>query len=94
MSLLTRLILPSEGEVKLPVHQFAAELGELQRTEILKSKIVADFELTAAEETQLDNFILEMTGGAFDRHEFEDVMMMGERGYYTPAEVLTRLGIT
>ena len=94
MSLLTRLVSPLEGEIKLPVHQFMAELAELQRGEILVTKMYTDFDLDAAEQTQLDNFITEMTGGAFNREEFHDVMMMAEVGFYTPAEVLTRLGIT
>jgi hypothetical protein len=94
MSLLTRLVLPSEGEVKLPVHQFMAELAELQRGEIVVAKMYVDFNLDAAEQLQLDNFIIEMTGGGFNRDEFHDVMMMGERGFYTPAEILTRLGIS
>jgi hypothetical protein len=93
MSLLSRLVDPDRaaGEKKIVVHQFAAELGEFQRNEIPKSKIVADFELTAQEETQLDNFIILMEGGNFDRIEFEDVMLMGEKGFYTQAEILTRL---
>jgi hypothetical protein len=90
MSLLTRLVAPLEGEIKLPVHQFMAEMAELQRGEIVKQKIVDDFLLTAAEELNLDAFIAEM-GVSFDRNEFHDVMMMGERGLYTPAEVQFRL---
>lgn len=94
MSLLSRLVNPAEDEVKLPVHQFMAELAELQRGEIVVAKMYADFNLSAAEQTQLDNFIIEMTGGNFNREEFHDVMMMGEKGFYTPAEILTRLGIS
>lgn len=94
MSLLGRLVNPSEGETKLPVHQFMAELAELQRGEILVAKMYADFDLDATEQTQLDNFIIEMTGGNFNREEFHDVMMMGEKGFYSEAEILTRLGIT
>ena len=93
MSLLTRLVEPDRlaGEIKIPVHQFMAELAELQRGKIVKQKIVDDFNLTAPEEANLDAFIAAMVGGAFDRNEFHDVMMMGERGLYTPAEVTARL---
>ena len=93
MSLLTRLISPDKeaGEIKLPVHQFTSELAEYHRGYIPKSKMVADFNLSAAEETQLDNFLLKIESGSFTREEFHDVMMMGERGLYTPLEVTTRL---
>ncbi len=93
MSLLTRLIAPDKpaGEVKIPVHQFTAELAEHFRGEIVKQKIVDDFNLTTNEEANLDAFIAAMQGGAFTRQEFHDVMLMGERGLYTPLEVTTRL---
>jgi len=91
MTLLTRLVKPEPGEVKLPVHQFTSELAEFFRTKIPKQKLVDDFILTPAEEANLDAFIAAMQGGSFTREEFHDVMMMGERGYYTPAEIITRL---
>lgn len=91
MSLLTRLVAPLPGEEKLPVHQFTSELAEHMRGEIPKQKMVDDFILTPTEEAQLDAFILEMQGASFTREEFHDVMMMGEVGFYTPAEITTRL---
>lgn len=91
MSLLTRLVAPLDGETKLPVHQFTAELAEVWRGEITKAKMVADFNLTPEEETTLDAMIAAIGANTFTRQEFHDVMMMGESGFYTPAEITTRL---
>jgi len=91
MSLLTRLVAPEAGEIKLPVHQFMAELAEVNRGEITKAKMVTDFIITTEEEVTLDAMIAAIGAATFTRQEFHDVMMMGEMGFYTPAEITTRL---
>lgn len=96
MSLLTRLISPSEGEVKIPVHQFMSALAEYKRpgSGLTRAHIVAGFNLSTQEETQLDTFLSNLDTDAIDRTLIHDVLMLGETGHYDLDRVKTRLGIT
>ncbi len=97
MTLMTRLIDPNPGEVKLPVHQFMAALAELARGEVTRAQVIAFFSLSASEETQLDEFIANQAGSGsklINRQEIHDVLMLGEIGAYNVSQALTRLGIT
>ena len=53
MALLDRLVSSSEGEVKLPVHQFISALAEYKRGEINGQRLATWLELSASEITQL-----------------------------------------
>jgi hypothetical protein len=96
MSLLSRLVDPAEGEVKLRSHQFMAALAELKRGEVTRAQVVAAFGLSASEETQLDTFIDNHAGTgskAINREEIHDALLLGEAGHYTLAQVKARLGV-
>ena len=97
MSLVTRLVAPLEGEDKLPVHQFTAGIAEVRRGEISGAEMASRFGLSAGEITALNNWFSAMDAGGQTpteiRTETEDVLMLGERGYYSLAEVNTRLGL-
>jgi hypothetical protein len=93
MSLLTRLIDPAEGEEKLPVHQFMAGLAEYKRGAITGPQLVEAFNLSGAEATQLQNFLDNLDGDAIDRALIHDVLLLGETGLYSAAQVVSRLGV-
>ena len=91
MTLLSRIIKPVGDEIRISSHPFTASVGELIKGVIPKSKIVTDFNLTAAEEQQFDSLMALIQSGAFTRREFEDNLTMGESGFLTESEILTRL---
>ncbi len=92
MTLLTRLIAPLPGEVKLPVHQFMGELAEIRRGESTRAQLISEFNLSTPEETQLDLLIAQMAADNVSRAEVHDVLLLGEYGLRTEAQVLTRFG--
>lgn len=93
MSLLTRLVRPLEGEVKLPVHQFMSALAEFKRPDGLMTgaRFVTAFNLSPAEVTQLQNFLNNIDNDIISREEIHDVLMLAERGIYSTQEVQDRL---
>lgn len=91
MGLLQR-ILGTEKE-KIPEHQFMAALAEHKRGAITQQNIVDAFGLSPIEETQLQSFLNNLDTSTIDRTLIHDVLMLGCRGYYTEAQVKTRLGI-
>jgi hypothetical protein len=93
MSLLTRLISPNAGEVKLPVHQFMSALSEYKRKIISSSQLATAFNLTIEEQTQLNAFLTNMDTDVINREVLHDVLMLGEGGYYTITQVKNRLGV-
>lgn len=94
MSLLTRLVAPLAGEEKLPVHQFLAALAEIRRGQITRAQLISGFAVSVAQEAQLDTFIARMASDTLTREEVHDVLLLAENGFRTPAQVMTRLGIT
>ena len=97
MSLLTRLVAPLEGETKLPVHQFTAGIAEYRRGEMSGAEMASRFGLSPTEITALNNWLAAIDSGGQSaievRTETEDVLMLGESGIYSLAEVQTRLGL-
>lgn len=94
MSLLDRLINPSlKGEDKLPVHQFMAALAEYKRGAITKQNVVDAFELSTEEATQLQNFLDNLDSETINRGMIHDILLLGETGLYTKAQVKNRLGV-
>ena len=94
MSLLTRLVGPLEGEVKLPVHQFMAALAEYFRGAINKQQIVNAFNLSNPEKDHLQEFLDGIDGTSIERTLIHDVLMLGEADYYSLQMVRNRLGLT
>ena len=93
MSLLTRLISPQVGEIKLPVHQFMSALAEYKRGSITDSQIISTFNLNASEAISLQSFLDNMDDDSIDRSKLHDVLMLGESGYYDINKVKSELGI-
>lgn len=93
MSLLTRLISPSDPEDKLPVHTFMAALAEYKRGVITGQQVIDAFELDSAEATQLQNFLDNLDTSSIDRTLIHDVLLLGEAGHYNEAQAKSRLGI-
>lgn len=93
MSLLTRLLEPQPGEQKIPVHQFMAALAEYKRGAVTGAQVVAKFNLDAGETTQLQNWLDNLDGDTINRQLIHDVLMLGETGLYSQAQVVARLGV-
>lgn len=96
MSLLTRLVAPLPGEVKLPVHQFMAAIVEFKRNApgVSLASISAGFQLSIAEQNQLQTWYTTQVGnGNVPRELVHDVLMLGEIGLYSLAQVQNRLGL-
>jgi hypothetical protein len=95
MGLVTRLVSPADGEIKLPVHQFTAALGEYKRGELSGAAIIAMFSLSAGEQTTLSNWLsnIDLSGQTATeiRTEVEDILELGEQGLYDVATVTSRL---
>jgi hypothetical protein len=97
MSLLTRLVAPLEGEIKLPVHQFTAAIAEYKRsaTTMTGADLVSKFDLTGGEITTLQQWqtIIDSSpeSPSAIRGQLEDVFILGERGQYSMVEVESRL---
>lgn len=93
MSLLTRLLTPAPGEQKIAVHQFMAALAEYKRGAVTGAQVVAAFNLDATETTQLQNWLDNLNTDAINRQLIHDVLLLGETGLYTQAQVIARLGV-
>lgn len=95
MSLLTRLVAPLPGEIKLPVHQFMAACAELRRGApgVTQNSIATTFNLSASEQTQLANFASQMGSNTITRELVHDVLLLGEAGIYTVQNCANRLGV-
>ena len=95
MSLVTRLVSPLEGEVKLPVHQFTMAIAEYKRGELLGADLVSKFGLDTAETTTLQQWqtVIDASGdpAAGWRSVLEDIFGLGEMDYYSMVEVEARL---
>jgi len=97
MSLLTRLVDPDHqaGEEKIPVHQFTAAMAEYRRGALSGASFVAMFELVGDEVTTLQNWAanIDTSGKSPEqiRTEVEDILELGEHGYYDIATVQSRL---
>lgn len=95
MSLLTRLVKPVAGEIKIPVHQFMAALAEYKRPDGLMTgvRLATTFDLSSAEITQLQNFLDRVDNDSITREEIHDVLMLAETNpqIYTTQEVIDRL---
>jgi len=102
MSLIHRLIgrnatdesLPFTEE-RLPIHGAMALFGEISRGYITLAEAATRFGLTADEVTELQGWMTAWAvSGTFDMGELKDVLMLGETGLYSVAEIQTRLGLT
>jgi len=95
MSLVTRLVSPSEGEVKLPVHQFTAAIAEYKRGELLGADLVSMFNLSGDEITDLQQWQTVIDSSTESptaiRGQLEDIFILGEHGEYSMVEVESRL---
>lgn len=93
MSLLTRLISPSDPEDKLPVHTFMAALAEYKRGAITGQQVIDAFELSGTEATSLQKFLDNLDGDSINRALIHDILLLGEAGHYTESQAKARLGI-
>jgi len=102
MSLIHRLIgrnatdesLPFTEE-RLPIHGAMALFGEIIRGYISFADATTLFGLTEDEKTELQGWMTAWsTSSTFDMSELKDVLMLGETGLYTVAEIQARLGLT
>jgi len=93
MSLLSRLVDPSPGEVKLAVHQFMAALAELKRGApgVTVASIVTAFDLSAGEQTELEGLVNSAYLDKIDGVMLHDVLLLGEGGQYDLAAVQARI---
>ena len=102
MSLIHRLIgrnatdetLPFTEE-RLPIHGAMALFGEISRGYISFAEATSRFGLTEDEKTELQGWMTAWSASAtFDMSELKDVLMLGETGLYSVAEIQARLGLT
>jgi len=87
--LVERLIGSSDTLVKLPVHQFIGAIAENKRGILTAAQVTAMFNLDAGEQAD----VVTILAGSATREIMHDVLMLGERGLYTQAQVETRLGL-
>lgn len=99
MASLTDRLLNIAGK-KIPVHQFMAIMGELERGQVTRNQIVNKLALDTEGQNELDALISVLDGKVgIEKFKFvsevHDVLLLGEAGYlYTDKESLrTRLGI-
>lgn len=102
MSLFSRLTNPAAGEEKLPVHQFQSALAdwEMGGTGAMnRAAVIAAFNITASEETQLDLLKgIYQDATTAGRRElfmqaFHNVLMLAEQAtfYTTAGSIQSRL---
>lgn len=91
MGLLQRLL--GTEEEKLPAHQFMAALAEYKRGAITGQNVVDAFDLDVDEAIALQGFLDNLDSDAIGRQLIHDVLLLGETGHYTEAQVKSRLGI-
>jgi hypothetical protein len=93
--LLRRLTIPGAGEEKIDLHAFFAclRLWEDGTTGFNKASISALFGLDTNEQNHLDAFIDKvLTEQAYTSHHAEDIVMCGEKGIVTEAQMENLLG--
>jgi hypothetical protein len=106
VALYDRIIGIDADNPKIPVHAFAALMGEFARSRITGQQAQAGVELTsgaplaAGEITEAQALLATVTGTATARllraKEIEDVLMLAENGiagYTTSDEIKLRLGV-
>ncbi len=91
MALLDR-ILGTEAP-KIPAHQFVAALAEYKRGEVTGAQVATAFGLSQPEIAALGNWLSRLDNNSINREIVDDVLMLGEAGYYTKAQVQNRLGV-
>jgi hypothetical protein len=79
---------------KICSHDIMAALAEYKRGAVTAAQIVAAFDLTPAEATNLDQWLTNLDTDVINRQLIHDVLMLLEGDYYTVAIAKTRLGIT
>ena len=98
MALYERLVLSSETEPKIPVHQFMAAIAEAVRGQVTRAQIITAFELRVEDETDLD-FLITKVGTLAVGEKFEftrvlhDILLLAERGlaYNTRTSFVDRI---
>jgi len=94
VSLLTRLIAPTSTEERIPIHAFSAAIGEFQRGAVTAAQVKGTFNMTTQEGDDLVAwYTAEVLSGNIDRIMLHDVLMLGETGHYTLAQVKARLNL-
>lgn len=94
MSLLTRLTVPLDGEVKLPVHQVMAILAEYKRGApgVTLAVIATAFGIAAGQEqTDLATLANLFATDVITREMIHDVLMLGESAVYSTQNCLDRI---
>jgi hypothetical protein len=93
MSLLTRLVAPQTGELKLPSHQFMAAIAEYKRGApgVTLASIATTFGLSAGEQTDLATLAGLFVGDVISRELIHDVLLLGEVGIYSVATCQARI---
>lgn len=94
MALLDRLQGGSETEAKIPVHAFMAALAEYKRGSVTGAQIISAFNLSAGEQSSLQEFLDNLDSTTIDRAKIHDVLILLEGEFYTIAKAKTELGIT
>jgi subtilase family serine protease len=75
-------------------HDIMAALAEYERGFLTKAQIATAFELTSEQQDQLQEFLDNIDSSTITRQLVHDVLMLGEAGFYTKANVKNRLGLT
>ena len=98
MALADRLI--SDGPDKIGVHQFMAAMAELIRGQVSRADVIAFFEMSGTDITQLDALIAKGQAMSVAERfkyalELHDVLLLAEAGhrYTTVGELRARLDI-
>lgn len=98
MALYERLVLASDTNPKIPVHQFMAAVAEAVRGQSGRAAIITMFALRTEDEADLDFLIAKVSGMAVaERFEFtrvlHDILLLAERGlaYNTRASFVARI---
>src|SRR5688572_17014692 len=93
MSLISRLVAPGPSEEAIPIHQFMAAVAELKRgsPSLTMAEVVTAFDLSAAEEDELEALVNSAYLNQVSRERVHDVLMLGAKSIYTVQEVEDRL---
>jgi len=94
MSLLTRLVAPSETEERIAVHTFVAAMAELKRGHVTVNQVFVEFDLSVAEQSQLTTwYVAEIVSGNITIDELHEVLLLGEAELYSANAVKDRLNL-
>lgn len=91
MALLDRLL--NLEDPKIPTHQFMAALAEYKRGAIAKQNVVDAFDLSIDEATALQAWLDNLDSDTVNRAMIHDILLLGEVGLYSKAQVQSRLSI-